>query len=104
MSTQKVEIAPREARRRRVEAAREAACDLRTLANHFNNFCEPTERTSIPNDDRVLSFSIDTLRAAGASLGAIRSAIRPPRTTFDDLARRAEALLAQAIERERRGL
>ncbi len=60
------------------------------------------EHADIQNDDSVLSFSIDILRNAGASLGEIKSTLPPPRTTYEDLARRAEALLAQVRNKERR--
>jgi hypothetical protein len=36
------------------------------------------EACDIANDDRVLSFPLDVLRAAGVSLGEVRSTLTPP--------------------------
>ncbi len=52
--------------------------------------------------DAVLSFSIETFREAGASLGVIKSSLPPPRTTFEDLSQRAHELQERVLERERR--
>ena len=52
--------------------------------------------------ESTLRFSVDKLYAAGASLGIIESSMSQPKTTYEDLERRAEGVLRRIAERQAR--
>jgi hypothetical protein len=52
---------------------------------------EPAEVTQPPRTDQGLGIDFEALYAAGQRLGPAKSTLRPPRTTFEELQRRAEA-------------
>ena len=54
--------------------------------------------------ESMLRFSFDELNSAGKRLGPVKSTLTPPKTTFEELQRRANALLRRAHEREARRL
>jgi hypothetical protein len=52
------------------------------------------------NQELVLRFDIDALREAGASLGRIQSTVVRPKTTFEALIARAQALRDRVAARD----